>query len=301
MATPSTLSIRQRSLQGTVVAPRVVEDARMLATDLIKGSGSRHTIQQAQTFIQDILGMKTPLTEGYLTVALDVVAHRSHAPLPEPYGFKGGAAREIFSAQAHNRQARPPRDLDLIRRGTFPVPTDREVARTFMPHDYQHGARVELIRSMPRYLSTRDITANEIAMFGATVSLSILGALDTIGHLLRPTRYRGGSIHRQPFLDGRVFLKMVRLYAEAEHHGDPVQLVGIPDEVSFSDFDLALQLDKAFQRNAEVARTFVEALVILGALPASSDPLATLLEELEPLRIGEQGLLPHAPTRDLLT
>jgi hypothetical protein len=77
--------------------------------------------------------------------------------------------------------------------------------------------------------------------------------------------------------------------------------VGIPDEVTFSDFDLALQLDKAFQRNADVAGIFVDTLVILGALPASSDPLAKLLEELEPLRIGEKGLLPHAPPRDLLT
>jgi len=273
----------------------VVESARTLATDLIKGSSSRHTVQQAQAFIQDILGTPTSLTESYLTFSLEIAAHQAHASLPEPYGIKGGAARELLAARAHSRQARAPRDLDLIRRGTFPVPADSAVARTFMPHDYQHGARVELIRSMPRYLSTRDITVNEIAMFGATVSLSVLGALDTIGHLLRPTRYRGGSIHRQRFLDGRVFLKMVRLYAEAECHGDPVLLVGIPDEVSFSDCDLALQLDKAFQRNDDVARTFADTLVLLGALPASSDPLAKLLEELEPLRLGEQGLLPHAP------
>ena len=301
MATPSTLSIRHRSLQGTAARHPIVENARTLATELIKGSSSRHTVQQAQAFIQDILGIKTPVTEGYLTFSLEIAAHQPHTSLPEPYGVKGGAARELIAAKAHGRPARAPRDLDLVRRGTFSVPADSEVARTFMPHDYQHGARVELIRSMPHYLSTRDITANEIAIFGAAVSLSLLGALDTIGHLLRPSRYRGGSIHRQPFLDGRVFLKMVRLFAEGECHGDPVQLVGIPDEVTFSDFDLALQLDKAFQRNADVAGTFVDTLVILGALPASSDPLAKLLEELEPLRIGEKGLLPHAPPRDLLT
>lgn len=295
MGTLSTLSIRHRSLQSATAAHDEVENARALATELIKASGSRHATQRAQSFIQSALGLETSLTEGHLTCSLEPTALRLHPSLPEPYGIKGGAARELLAARAHRRDARAPRDLDLVRRGTFAIASDTVVARTFMPHDYQHGARVELISSMPRYLTTRDITTNEIAIFGDAVSLSLLAALDTIGHLLRPSRYRGGSIHKPPVLEGRVFLKMVRLFAEGECHRDPVRLVGIPDQVTFSDFDLALQLDKAFQRSTDVARTFVDTLVVLGAIAASSDPLAKLLEELEPLRIGEQGLLPHAP------
>ena len=193
------------------------------------------------------------------------------------------------------RDFRAPRDLDLVRRGAFYVQQDESVAREFMPNDYRHGARVELIRSMTRYLSSRDITINELCALCEETNVSLLGALDTAGNVIRPSRYRGGSIHRQPSLEGKIFLKMVRLFAEAEHFGDASIMVGIPDAVIFSEVDLAINLDKAFQRETGVAQRFIDALVHLGALEASDDPLARVLEELEHLRHGELSLLPHAP------
>jgi len=214
---------------------------------------------------------------------------------PSPYGLKGGAAREALTAILSVRPIRVPRDLDIIRRGHFPIATDDAIARQYMPRDYMHGARVELVGDFARYLATRDITLNEVGILNELLSSSLLAALDTVGYVIRPSHYRGGSIHRAPRLDGRTFLKMVRLFAEAEMHNEPAIMVGIPEEVSFSEFDLAIQLNKAFQRGEGVAERFVETLLLLGALDASHTPLPKLLEELEHLRHGERGLFPDVP------
>jgi hypothetical protein len=168
------------------------------------------------------------------------------------------------------RAPRKPRDIDLIRKGNFPVPEDDLMAQRFMSRDFMHGARVELIRDIQRYLNSRDITLNEVAAFDRSVTLSLLAALDCVGHVIRPSQYRGGSIHRKPSLDGRILLKMARLFAEAEHFAEPALLVGIPDEVSFTEFDLAIQLNKAFQQGFAIARGFIDVLVLLGALEAST-------------------------------
>jgi hypothetical protein len=214
---------------------------------------------------------------------------------PSPYGLKGGAAREALTAALSVRPIREPRDLDIIRRGHFPIATDDAIAKQYMPRDYTHGARVELVRDFTRYLTTRDITINEVGIFDTALTSSLLAALDTVGYVIRPSHYRGGSIHRAPSLDGRTLLKMVRLFAEAEIHNEPAILVGIPEEISFSEFDLALQLNKAFQRGTPVAQKFVDTLLLLGALDASHTPLPKLLEELEHLRHGERGLFPDVP------
>lgn len=295
MSSLPTRSIRHRSLSGGVAASHIHVSTREIAADLIALNGSPRVVSRAEKHISEAFGCEVALRNGQLTFVLPSNTSDVVAEIPPPYGLKGGAARELFAAISHQRPARRPRDIDLVRRGSFLNAADEVVAQSLMPHDYRHGARVELIRSMPKYLASRDVTVNELAVFNDTVSVSLLGALDTLGHTLRPSRYRGGSIHRLPSLDGRIFLKMVRLFAEAECYGDPVQLVGIPDQVSFSEFDLALHLDKAFQRSFAVARAFVDTLVLLGALPPSCDPLAALLEELDHLRFGEGGLLPHAP------
>jgi hypothetical protein len=290
-----TLSIRHRSLRSRAAPSDKQLMTREIASGLIIHHGAPRTVSRAEQHLGEAFGCEVVLNNGQLTFALSSNTNKAAIDLSPPYGLKGGAARELFAALAHQRLVRPPRDIDLVRRGSFVIAADEVAAKSLMPHDYKHGARVELIRSMPKYLTSRDVTVNELAVFDDVATVSLLGALDTLGHTLRPSRYRGGSIHKLPSLDGRIFLKMVRLFAEAECHGDPVQLVGIPDQISFSEFDLALHLDKAFQRSIEVARRFVDTLVLLGALPASSDPLALALEELSYLRYGENGLLQHAP------
>jgi hypothetical protein len=294
VSTLSLLTISQRTLATRHSPTPQILRARELATTLIARQGSHAATLESVGFLQQHAS-RTLVHEGN-----SVAVHVSHAefasdPPPKPYGLKGGAAREALVSPLGVRNPRAPRDIDLIRRGPTPIPSDEEMARRFMTRDYTHGARVELISDMHRYLASRDITINEIALLDQTATLSVLAALDFHGYIIRPSRYRGGSIHRKPSLDGRVLLKMARLFAEAEHYGDPAQMVGIPDAVSFSEFDLAIQLNKAFQRGATVARGFIETLVMLGALQASPDPLSDVLQELEHLRHGEKGLLSDVP------
>lgn len=294
----SSLSILHRSLAGQHSPTAKQLYARAVATKLIGLSHSKINVEEGISFIRSICEdsfLETAV--GHLVIPNPGGSRQllDTLKLPKSYGFKGGTARELLCDRLGIRDFRAPRDLDLVRRGAFYVQQDESVAREFMPHDYRHGARVELIRSMTRYLSSRDITINELCALCEGTNVSLLGALDTTGNVIRPSRYRGGSIHRQPSLEGKIFLKMVRLFAEAEHFGDASTMVGIPDTVIFSEVDLAINLDKAFQRETGVAQRFIDALVHLGALNASDDPLARVLEELEHLRHGEQSLLPHAP------
>jgi hypothetical protein len=290
----SSLSITQRTLTSRTPPTARAEDARTLATKLITQQGSQHVVREAISFLSSVCDTQISC-DGRL-VSLTANSSQQQNELPAlPYGLKGGAARELVVATLGVRAPRKPRDLDLIRKGHFPIPDDDAVARRFMSRDYANGARVELIRDMQRYLNSRDITLNEVASFEWSVMLSLLAALDCIGYVIRPSQYRGGSIHRKPSLDGRILLKMARLFAEAEHFKEPALLVGIPDEVSFTEFDLAIQLNKAFQQGTPIARGFVDVLVLLGALEASIDPLQDTLDELNHLRHGERGLFPDVP------
>jgi hypothetical protein len=164
-----------------------------------------------------------------------------------------------------------------------------------MTRDYLHGARVELVRDLNRYLSSRDLTINEVASFDTTLSVSLLGLLDTFGHVLRPSYYRGGTLHKRPSLDGRILLKMIRLYAEGVCADEGWTVVGIPEETSLSEFDLAIHLNKAFQRGRDVAERFLESCALLSVIPAREDLLKKTLGDLEHLRHGERGLLPDVP------
>lgn len=292
----STLSVRQRNLAVGSSPSARAERSRLLATRFIEQHGALHCLQEAVSFLQEGAPHGTRLLDGVVEIPISDVNIVGRTPLPSPYGVKGGAAREHLLPVLNVRNAREPRDIDLIRMGSFAIPSDDEMARRFMPQDYQHGARVELIRDTRRYFSTRDITINEVAVFSPVARASVLAALDSVGHVIRPSRYRGGSIHRMPSLDGRVLLKMVRLAAEAERFGEPALMVGIPDEVSFSEFDIAVHLNKAFQRDETVASNFVNILTVLGALPASGEPLQELLANVAHLRHGEKGLLPDVPS-----
>lgn len=193
------------------------------------------------------------------------------------------------------RAARSPRDIDLIRKGGYSALDDERMAREFMTRDYQHGARVELIADMTRYLSTRDLTINEVASFGDRIHASPLAILDSLGYVARPSSYRSGTLRKAPSLDGRVLLKMLRLYAEGRSVDEGWRVVGIPEQVTFSDFDLAIHLNKAFQRGEAVAKSFLGACEIIDLLPVRGDALLAILEELGHLRHGEKGLLPDVP------
>jgi hypothetical protein len=161
-----------------------------------------------------------------------------------------------------------------------------------MGRDFELGARVELIRSLEGYLASRDLTINEVAAFDNTVHASLLCVLDTIGQTIRPSRYRGGTLHRKPSLYGQSLLKMARLFAEGACSEENWTITGIPEEVAFSEFDLAVHLNKAFQRGRPVADKFLHTCEILSLIAASKNRVRDVLAELEHLRHGERGLFP---------
>lgn len=293
----STLSISQRSLMGEHPVSDAQKTAQRLAHALIQSYSARHAVREAVDFVSGYVSCEVQPEGDWLRIALprDPLAGLG---IPPGFGVKGGAAREALAVALGLRALRQPRDLDIVRRGKHPLPLDEEVARTLMPRDFAHGARVELIRELPRYLTSRDLTVNEVVAEGSVVSVSLIGALDSVGQVLRPARYRGGTLHRKPSLHGQSLLKMARLYAEGACEGESWSIEGIPEEVAFSEFDLAVHLNKAFQRGRPVVERFLHTCTLLSLITASENPVRDALEQLEHLRHGERGLLPDVPAEE---
>ena len=290
----STLSIIQRSFLPARELSAFQAEAQELATLFIQSYGARHAKDKALEFIHEHSPTKPTIIEEHLSFALAT----NPLSIPTGYGVKGGAARESLVAALSVRAARQPRDIDLVRRGHHRSPADDSVARQLMGRDFELGARVELIRSLGKYLSSRDLTINEVVTLNSTVSTSFLCVLDTMGQVIRPSRYRGGTLHRKPGLHGQSLLKMVRLYAEGMCSGENWSILGIPEEIAFSEFDLAVHLNKAFQRGRSEADAFLHTCELLSLLGASSDRVRDALQKLEHLRHGERGLFPDVPAHE---
>lgn len=290
----STLSISQRTLLPEQPPSHVQKRAQELATQLIQSYGARHVTQAALEFIAEHTAIEPSLSEEHLVFSLG----QPTTLVPAGYGVKGGAARESLAAALTIREPRQPRDIDLVRRGHHRTPMDDIVAKQCMGRDFELGARVELIRDLGGYLSSRDLTINEVVAIDSSVHASVLCVLDSIGLVVRPSRYRGGTLHRKPSLHGQSLLKMARLYAEGACNGESWTITGIPEEVSFSEFDLAVHLNKSFQRGRSVADAFLHTCEILSLLSASDNRVRHALEELEHLRHGERGLFPDVPATE---
>lgn len=290
----STLTLSERTFLSDTTASPLALRARDIANTFISDRGGRRGRDAALSFLKNEASVALNWNGSYATL----LSTTDVCPTPAPYGVKGGAAREQLVASLGIRNPRPPRDVDLVRRGSFTLPADDEAAKKFMTKDYAHGARVELIGDIPRYLASRDITINELAAFDSTISASLLALLDTIGHVLRPSYYRGGTLHKRPSLDGGILLKMVRLYAEGTCAAESWSLVGIPEETSFSEFDLAIHVNKAFQRGRLIAQKFLHTCCLLSLIPASEDLVRDTLEGLQHFRHGENGLFPDVPATE---
>ena len=290
----STLSISQRALLPERPLAPLQTRAQALAGQIIQSYSSRRAVQDALSFIGEYLSSPCPFEDEVLSLNLSP-ATLSSSGIPAGFGVKGGAAREALVSRLSLRPAQQPRDIDLVRRGTHRIPADDVVGKAIMGRDFEHGARVELIRDLGGYLRSRDLTINEVTAIDDVVHTSLMCALDTIGHVLRPSRYRSGTLHKAPSLLGTSLLKMVRLYAEGSVLGENWSITGIPEETSFSDFDLAIHLNKAFQRGDAVADRFLHTLELLSLIPATESRIDRALQELEHLRHGERGLFPDVP------
>ncbi len=292
------LSLSHRTFEADGDVSEQVRVARDLAKRVIESHFKNHTTKEALDFINSVSA------HPFASYGTHLEARRSALPLsaggiPHPYGLKGGAARETLIETLDLRTPEKPRDLDLIRKGKHLTARDEEIAREFMPGDYHHGARIELITELPRYFASRDLTINEVAVIDDIVHTSILAVLDTIGQVIRPSRYRGGTLHRDPSISGRTLLKMIRLKAEGAVRGELWGLVGIPLETNYSETDLAIHLNKAYQRSKLVADLFATYCVTLGLFNPDKNALQHVLSELAHLSHGEHCLLKDVPREDL--
>lgn len=300
----STIRISQRTLPPEGSLSPTQERAQELASNLIQSYSSRHTTREGLEFLRDHAPCEFMQDGEHL-----IIERSSTLPwirdIPPSYGVKGGAAREELVSVLGLREPRQPRDIDLVRRGHHRVPDDDVVARVYMAKDYSHGARVELIRDMENHLVTRDLTINEVVVVDGQIYATLLCLLDSFGHVIRPSRHRGGMPVGRPKrvqalfgLTGESLLKMARLYAEGSCNGESWSMGGIPEEVTIYEFDLAIHLNKSFQTGREVALAFLRTCEILSLIKPTGDRLRNTLDELAHLRHGERGLFPDVPDKE---
>lgn len=300
----STIRLPQRTLPPVRPLSPVQERAQKLAHNLILSYSAHHAVQDSLRFLREHSACEI-IEDGENLLIESPVRQAWLKDLPQSYGVKGGAAREDLIAALGLREARQPRDIDLVRRGQHGIPDDDVVAKAFMGRDYSHGARVELIRDMTTHLATRDLTINEVVAINGKIHVSLLCLLDSYGHVIRPSRHRGGLPVARPKrlqalfgLTGQSLIKMARLYAEGCYTGENWSVTGIPEEVTISDFDLAIHVNKCFQSGRDLALAFLRTCELLSLVTPTEDPIRSVLEDLEHLRHGEKGLFPDVPDKE---
>ena len=191
--------------------------------------------------------------------------------LPQGYGFKGGAARSALR-EALGLKVIPPRDIDVIRLSAEPyVGADIDIAKKHMAQDFEFGDGVEFVESPKEYLETRDFTINEVYVEGSTIVATEECIRDTIRNIVRTTTYEKELYSEGEEIGPKMKAKALRLHAEQMYM---MGVSSIPEddmneiEQSFiNPFWLAVQLDRAFERDTEVAENFTTLLVQNDIIP----------------------------------
>jgi hypothetical protein len=192
----STLSISQRSLLPERPLSPLQARAQTLSSLLIQSYTSRRAVQDALSFIEEHLSSQCVFEDDILSFTLSPLTLASLG-IPAGFGVKGGAAREVLISGLSLRTAQQPRDIDLVRRGAYRIPADDEVGRAFMGRDFEHGARVELIRDLSGYIRSRLMRSRQFMMSST--------------HLSCARSTRSGTFYARPgteavrFIDSRAF------------------------------------------------------------------------------------------------
>lgn len=282
------LSLRGNTLLGSGIE-EVSENsskriaARAFAQRLILGEISARDVA-------DFKNLPSALTFSGEVFEFQVPESAHLHPLPEGYGYKGGLARHALRLALEPSFAATipaPRDVDLVRRFGASARHDEELLQRLNPDDYGRGAKIEEVREIKRYLDSRDLTVNEVITFGGVGVASPLCVLDTLGAVLRATRYRGGSMTRPPGISPLTVAKCLRLAAEEEVLGGSSDwiVIGVPYDQAVTSFALAVQLRKAFERGEGTARRYLELCAEEGIRfnpegTQQGQAVSTLIEEL---------------------
>jgi hypothetical protein len=191
--------------------------------------------------------------------------------LPRGYAYKGGAARLALERTLNlSRNHKSPRDLDLLRFGFASSARDRAVAQKFMPEDVRRGHSVEVQPNLPKYLSSRDLTINEVAFTGDRLYCSFAAVSDTLNGILRPTKH---VCDENGCPQGRISTKILRLIAEAALEGRQLTTTDLPRNPRVTTFDVALHLNRVLERGTRAAEHYLAECVAGGYLKSDSTAL----------------------------
>lgn len=190
--------------------------------------------------------------------------------LPPDVALMGGTARSI-AREVITGDIEPARDIDLIRisdaQGGYesaPEVLD-ELAQEYMPDDYYHGHGIQT-EELDRYFRTRDFTVNQSLVLNGKLIVSDLAYNDFQENIIRP------AYNRLPYTDEELsdylFLKALMLVSVLEDCCSSVPTTEDLGEKDYcSDFNMALFLNKAMGRGADIALKFTNHLADYDLIP----------------------------------
>jgi|GEM_PF-1494952 len=200
------------------------------------------------------------------------ILHPGKLEIPKEYGFKGGAARSVLR-EALGLKVIPPRDVDVIRLSAEEphVGSDIEIAKKYMAQDFEFGDGVEFVDSTVDYFNTRDFTINELYTTGSEIVATEKCIRDTIRNIVRITEYERMSYSGIGEMGPKMKAKTLRLHAEQMYalgvSSIPEESINEIEKSFITPFWLAVQLDRAFERNAEIAEQFTKLLIENSIVP----------------------------------
>jgi len=220
-----------------------------------------------------------------LTIPREILKEYDLPKLPDGVAIMGGTARSV-ARRIITGDVEPVRDLDLVY-----VPelgdadaklTDEdldELSKEYMPDDYMYGHGIQT-EKLENYFSTRDFTLNQCLVCQNKLMVTRAAYDDLQENIIRPS-YDTQPNTETPISE-RLFLKALMLkavltsvtssYLVLEEFGlgwidEKIEEEAYEGEdLRLGVFDIALTMNKAMSRGAEVAREFVETLAEYGVV-----------------------------------
>lgn len=223
-------------------------------------------------------------------VVISVENHFMEDRLPKEYGYSGGAARALLLRNLKVNHSAEPRDIDLIRFSISDedlednpelAKKDAQLARKYMPKDFEDGYGPKEFEGEKEYLNTRDLTINQVYATDEQVVATEQCIKDNIRHILRVTEYE-----KEEFggVSPKMQSKMIRFYAKRIEKYNKAELADLEDqkleEYFIKPFWLAVQLDRAYEESEKYALKYIEKLKKHDQIPSDVDTIQEAAEHL---------------------